>query len=160
MALAMAAAFSMTSCKSKKAVVDATEVVDPASIQEVSTATTTTNYSAPVSSYTPATTTTTNRTYDDSAARTESITTSEGTLQAYSVVVGAFGNKSNANAYRDRMKGRNYQAFLVQNARGLWRVVAYTSNDYNAVVAQRDKIRTSYASDGQGLASEAWILKQ
>lgn len=156
MALALGTALAMTSCKSSKKLTDAqATVADPAAVTEVATS----NYTTPVTAAatTPRTTTTTTPAKSNAS---EQIVASEGTLQHYNVVVGAFGKKANANNYKSTMQGRGYNAFLVQNARGLWRVVAYTTNDYNAATVKRDEIRNKYANDDPGTAPKAWILNQ
>lgn len=159
-ALLLTAAFTVTSCKSHKTVTESNStVVDPSEVTEVT-------YNAPLTTTTPATSTVTPTTapaikYNDTEARTEQITSTEGgTLQAYSVVVGAFGQKANATNYRSTMTNRGYSAFLVQNAKGLWRVVAYTTDNYNTALTKRNEIRQNYATDDKGTAPAAWILKK
>lgn len=158
-ALLLTAAFTVTSCKSHKTITGSNiEVNDPSDVRELT-------YNAPLTSSTPTTavtpTTAPTTYYNDVEARTEQITSTEGgTLQAYSVVVGAFGQKTNANNYRTKMANRGYTAFLAQNAKGLWRVVAYTSDNYNNAVTKRNEIRKKYASDDKGTAPAAWILKK
>jgi len=79
-------------------------------------------------------------------------------LKDYNVVVGSFGKKSNAENYRDTMRGRNYQAFLIQNASGLYRVVAASTDSRNAALEARDQIRATFANEDQDLCPSAWLL--
>ena len=98
---------------------------------------------------------------DDGTTRRDNVMVEDddqSLLKSYNVVVGAFGNKSNALNYKNRMISRGYAAYLVKNAGGLYRVVAYSSDDANSAVDARNTIRATYAGDGANLSSAAWIL--
>ena len=81
-----------------------------------------------------------------------------GLLKDYNVVVGAFGNKTNAENFKAKMAGRGYNAFLVQNAAGMYRVVAGGYDTREQAVQVRDNIKTTYANDDPGTCPTAWLL--
>ena len=159
MTLAAFAAFAMTSCKSsKKLAMDAqTEVVDPTALTEVTPATTT--YTTPVRTTTP-TTTTPARTNNGAETYTAVNSADQAKINNnYNVVVGAFGSKANASAYQSKMAGRGYSAFLIQNAAGLYRVIAFSSPSYDEANNAKNTLRAKYATDDPGTCPAAWILK-
>jgi len=149
MALAVLAAVSMTSCKSQKNLTDAAVVASPASeVQEVSS---------------PITYTTPKRTAPVAQAgdRQEKVKTvdpnASGLLKDYNVVVGSFGSKDNAENMVSKMNSRNYNAFLIQNESGMYRVVAGGYDTREDATAVRDDIRAKYSSE-KGTCAEAWLL--
>jgi len=76
------------------------------------------------------------------------------TIQQFNVVIGSFINKTNAVSLKERMQKQGYQAFLAQNEKGMYRVIAATfSNRTNAANA-RDAIKDKYYPDFQ----DAWLL--
>lgn len=80
--------------------------------------------------------------------RTETYTNTA--LKRYSVVVGSFSNKANAANLSNKLKGEGYESFIVQNEQGMYRVITYTNNSIDNVVAQAKKTRARFA--------DAWIL--
>jgi len=149
MALAVLAAVSMTSCKSQKNLTDAAVVASPASeVQEVSS---------------PITYTTPKRTAPVAQAgdRQEKVKTvdpnASGLLKDYNVVVGSFGSKDNAENMVAKMNSRNFNAFLIQNESGMYRVVAGGYDTREDATAVRDDIRAKYSSE-KGTCAEAWLL--
>ena len=151
MALAVVAAMSVTSCKSSKTLNQAATVAEPAAVQEVTEA-------APIAYSTPKRTAPVAQAGD----RTEKVSVvnsaDAGLLKDYNVVVGAFGNKSNAENFKNKMAGRGYNAFLVQNGTGMYRVIAGGYDTREQAVQVRDNIRTTYANDDPGTCPAAWLL--
>ena len=151
MALAVVAAMSVTSCKSSKTLNQAATVAEPAAVQEVTEA-------APIAYSTPKRTAPVAQAGD----RTEKVSVvnsaDAGLLKDYNVVVGAFGNKSNAENFKNKMAGRGYNAFLVQNGSGMYRVIAGGYDTREQAVQVRDNIRTTYANDDPGTCPAAWLL--
>ncbi len=92
----------------------------------------------------------------DAAVRTEDVTVVNGAgLQAYSVVVGAFGYKANAEGLQNRLKQAGYDAQIVYNSSAnVYRVVSSTHADKASAVQSRDAIRSSQYNP-QG---DAWLL--
>lgn len=89
---------------------------------------------------------------EDVAVRTEPLTVVDGSgLKTYSVIVGAYAKKFNADAEQQRLKAAGYDAQIAYNEeRGLYRVVASTFDDKASAVASRDQLRSKYA--------DAWLL--
>lgn len=149
MAMAIVAAMAITSCKSSKTLTEAATVAEPSQqVEEVQAISyTTPKRTAPVA---------------QPGDRQEKVTvvnsSDQGLLKDYNVVVGAFGNKANAEGYKNKMAQRGYNAFLVQNAQGLYRVVAAGFDNRADAVVCRDNIRSTYASDDAGTAPAAWLL--
>lgn len=71
-------------------------------------------------------------------------------LKAYSVVVGAFGVKANAERLQQTLRNNGYNAQLVLNERNLYRVIAATSDTKKDAAADLSRLRSQYA--------DAWIL--
>ena len=138
MAFAIVAAVAMTGCKSSKTLSDAATVASPTEeVKEVE----------PITYTTPTRTTT----------RTTPVAQA-GDRKDYNVVVGAFSNKTNADNFKAKMVSRGYNAFLVQNEAGLYRVVAGGYDTRAQAVSVRDNIRSTYANDDPGTCPAAWLL--
>ncbi len=103
----------------------------------------------------PATQTTVNN-YNNASVRTEDVTVVSGAgLQAYSVVVGSFGLKANAENLQSRLKQGGYDAQIAYNSNNnMYRVIATTYADKGQAVQSRDAIRGSQYNPN----SDAWLL--
>ncbi|GHT72300.1 cell division protein [Bacteroidia bacterium] len=75
-------------------------------------------------------------------------------LKQYSVVIGSFVNKTNAESLRDRMAAQGYNALLAQNEKGMYRVIVATFDDKDRAAAERQVIKNKFAPD----FSDAWLL--
>lgn len=109
----------------------------------------------PLTPATPATQTTVSN-VDNATVRSESVTVVDGEgLQAFSVVVGSYSLKANAEGVQSTLKAGGYNAQIVYNsAINMYRVVASTFNDKGQAVQSRDAIRGSqYNPKG-----DAWLL--
>lgn len=109
----------------------------------------------PLTPATPATQTTVSN-VDNATVRSESVTVVSGEgLQAFSVVVGSYSLKANAEGVQSTLKAGGYNAQIVYNsAINMYRVVASTFNDEGQAVQSRDAIRGSqYNPKG-----DAWLL--
>lgn len=150
MALAIVAALSMTSCRSSKTLSQAATVASPTEeVQEV----------APITYTTPKRTTTPVAQAGDRQERVTVVDSGDAALlKDYNVVVGAFSNKANAENFKNKMRQRGYNSFLVQNASGLFRVVAGGYDTREQAVSVRDNIRSTYANDDPGTCPAAWLL--
>ena len=92
-----------------------------------------------------------NQNYGDNVnVRQESVTALNGSLKAYSVIVGTFSVKANAEGLQNRLKGAGYNAVLVQNQAGMYRVAATTFDNKADAVRSRDDFRSQYP--------DAWLL--
>ena len=151
MALAIFSVLMMSGCRSSKTLTEATTVASPAEVQEVT--------NSPIVYTNPQRT---NNATAQPGDRTETVSlvnsADAALLKDYNVVVGAFGSKANAENWKSVMVGRGYQAFLVQNPNGLYRVVAGGSNNHAEAVQMRDNIKSKYANDDPGTCPAAWIL--
>lgn len=93
---------------------------------------------------------------DNATVRTEDVTVVSGAgLQAYSVVVGSFSLKANAEGMQNTLKQGGYDAQIAYNSSlNMYRVIASTNADKGAAVQSRDAIRGSqYNPKG-----DAWLL--
>ena len=88
--------------------------------------------------------------------RSESVTVVSGKgLQAYSVVVGSFSLKANAEGLQSTLKQGGYDAQIAYNPQvNMYRVIASTSDDKTSAVQSRDAIRGSKFNP----KSDAWLL--
>lgn len=100
----------------------------------------------------PATQVTTAEAVENATVRQESVTVVSGSgLSDYSVVVGSFSLRSNAEGLYNRLKSEGNNAQLVFNAeRGMYRVVAATFVSKADAVASRNQFRSTYP--------DAWLL--
>ena len=91
---------------------------------------------------------------DNEAVRQENVTLVSGAgLKNFSVVVGSFGLKANAEGLQQTLKSAGYDAQIAlnnDNNRNMYRVVASTFADKSAAVASRNELRAKYA--------DAWLL--
>ena len=106
---------------------------------------------------TPITTTPTTTTVvanDNTPVRTEDLQVVDGApLKAFSVVIGSFGVKANAEAQARTLRSSGYEARIAFNsARNMYRVVATTFANKADAVASRDQLRSKYP--------DAWLLFQ
>lgn len=97
-------------------------------------------------------TTTTRPNVDNETVRTEKVTLVDGAgLKAYSVVVGSFGVKANAQGLQGRLKAQGENAQVVYNSeRNMYRVVIATFDNKADAVNKRNNVRSTYA--------DAWLL--
>ncbi|WP_276892464.1 SPOR domain-containing protein [Hallella bergensis] len=93
---------------------------------------------------------------DNATVRTEDVTIVSGVgLQAYSVVVGSFGLKANAEGLQSTLKQGGYDAQIAYNSTlNMYRVIATTSADKAQAVQSRDALRGSQYNP----KSDAWLL--
>ena len=101
----------------------------------------------------PATQTTVVDNVDNATVRTEDVTLVSGAgLQSYSVVVGSFSLKANAEGLQNTLKSAGYDAQIAYNsARNMYSVVASTHSDKASAVASRNQFRS-------GNYPDAWLL--
>lgn len=71
-------------------------------------------------------------------------------LKRYSVVVGSFMNKANADALVVNLQGKGLDTQVVQNEQGMNRVVVFSSNSLGAAIGKAKQMRSKYPS--------AWVL--
>ena len=112
---------------------------------------------APVETQTqtqPVTETRTVDNYDNEPVRRENVSVVNGAgLKAYSVVVGSFGVKANAEGLQQRLKNAGYDAQVAYNAgNNMYRVVATTYDSKASAVQSRDQLRATY--------TDAWLLSK
>ena len=146
------AALAMTSCKSsesayKKAYekAKAQEQAQPAQTQEP------VNVVAPVETK-PVTETRVVDNVDNVQVRQEDYALVSGAgLKNFSVVVGAFSVRANAEGLQQQLKDAGYDAQIVKNeARNLYRVIAATFDSKSEAARSRNEFRAKYP--------DAWLL--
>lgn len=86
------------------------------------------------------------------SVRTENLTVVDGEgLRGYSVVVGSFSVKANAEGLQQTLKNAGYNARLAYNSeRNMYRVVASSYDDKASAVSSRNELRSQYP--------DAWLL--
>lgn len=89
---------------------------------------------------------------DNVSVRQESVSLIDGTgLKNFSVVVGSFSVKANAEGLQQTLKNAGYDAQIAfSSARSMYRVIASTYNDKESAVRSRNDLRSKYA--------DAWLL--
>jgi len=150
-------AMAFTSCKSsesayKKAYEKAKSAESAQQVQQ-------TAQTAPV--VTPVTTRPVNETRvvdnnDNVSVRQERVSLISGNgLKSYSVVVGSFGLRANAEGLQQRLRDGGYDAQIVKNeSNNMFRVVAATFDNKNDAVNSRNSIRGSQYNE----KGDAWLL--
>lgn len=110
------------------------------------------NVVAPVVTEKPANETTVVDNSDNVQVRQESVSLIDGAgLKNFSVVVGSFSLKSNADGLQQTLKNAGYNAQIVKNeARNMYRVVATTFDNKSEAAASRNELRAKY--------HDAWLL--
>ncbi|MBR5654478.1 MAG: SPOR domain-containing protein [Prevotella sp.] len=158
---AMCAAVAFTSCKSSESAYR--KAYDAALAQGGTTTTTSSssnngygdNNDIPVVTpltENPVTDTRVTDNNDNVPVRTENLSVVDGSgLRNFSVVVGSFSVKANAESLVQRLRSQGLDAQLAYNSdRGMYRVVASTYDDKSSAVASRNSLRNTYA--------DAWLL--
>jgi cell division protein FtsN len=142
----IAVAVACTGCKSNQKSMQslyeqAKEQETAAAVEEV----------APVSTVARPVSTPTVKSHD----RTERVSTLNSSdaalLKDYNVIVGSFGQLTNAEATKSKFSGRGYNSFIVRNEAGMYRVVAGGYDTRDAAESVRDAIRNTDVKD-------AWLL--
>ena len=89
---------------------------------------------------------------DNTPVRQEAVSVVDGAgLKNFSVVVGSFSVRANAEGVQQRLKSAGYQAQLAYNQeRNMYRVVASTFDSKNDAVNSRNQMRATYP--------DAWLL--
>lgn len=90
--------------------------------------------------------------YENETFRSEALTVVSGAgLKAYSVVVGSFGVKANAEGLQRTLNNAGYNAQIAYNSsRNMYRVVATTFATKGDAVNSRNQLRNQYP--------DAWLL--
>ena len=89
---------------------------------------------------------------DNTPVRQEAVSVVDGAgLKNFSVVVGSFSVRANAEGVQQRLKSAGYQAQLAYNQeRNMYRVGASTFDSKNDAVNSRNQLRATYP--------DAWLL--
>lgn len=149
---ALALAFGLGSCKSKKSAYR--QAYEQAKQREIATQESTVKavtyeepVAAPPAQVTPI------------SVRKERVSTLDGEnashLRRYSVVIGSFQNPTNARSLKERMVARGYNAVLARNEVGMMRVIVSSFDSREEAAASRDAIKARFAPE----FSDAWILE-
>ncbi len=152
MGAAVCVALSMVSCKSSESAYkkayeksqqnqpSTTQVVQQPVVQQPTTV-------APVQ------TVTTTPVQTNENTRSENLTLVSGAgLKSFSVVVGSFSIKANAENLQKKLNGAGYAAQIAMNPQGMYRVIASTFDDLNGAVQSRNTLRAQYP--------DAWLLRK
>ena len=153
---ALLVAVSFTGCKSSESAYK--KAYEKAKAQDqttVTTTTTTTENETPVVTpveTTPVTETRVQDNYDNEPVRRENVAVVNGAgLKNYSVVVGSFGVKANAEGLQGRLKSAGYDAQVAYNSgNNMYRVVASSYDSKASAVQSRNQLRATYP--------DAWLL--
>lgn len=75
-------------------------------------------------------------------------------LKMYNVVLGSFSISTNAKGLKESLVADGYNAFVVQNATGWYRVIVASFDDRESATAFRESIQQRYV----GRFNDAWLL--
>ncbi|MEG1574058.1 MAG: SPOR domain-containing protein [Bacteroidales bacterium] len=75
-------------------------------------------------------------------------------LKTFNVVLGSFSISTNASGLKDNLVADGYNAFVVQNANGWYRVIVASFDDRESAVNFRENIKQKYTDR----FSDAWLL--
>lgn len=89
---------------------------------------------------------------DNTPVRRENVDVVSGSgLKAYSVVVGSFGVRANADGLQNTLRNAGYDAQIAYNSdRNMYRVVATTHDDRSSAVSTKESLKATYP--------DAWLL--
>ena len=89
---------------------------------------------------------------DNTPVRKENVNVVSGSgLKAYSVVVGSFGVRANADGLQNTLKNAGYDAQIAYNSeRNMYRVIATTHDDRSSAVSTKESLKATYP--------DAWLL--
>ena len=76
-----------------------------------------------------------------------------GNLKQYCVVIGSFINKTNAESRKNLVQKDGYSPVIVQNEKGMYRVIVAAFDTRAEAVAKRDAIKRQYRD-----FYDAWLL--
>ncbi len=152
------AAMALTSCKSsesayKKAYEKAkAQEAEQSANQPIQSDSDSTRVVTPLQTK-PADQTTVMDNVDNATVRKENVTVVSGQgLKSFSVVVGSFSLKANAEGLQNTLKNAGYQAQVAYNSsRNMYRVIASTFDDKLSAVQSRNQFRA-------GNYPDAWLL--
>ena len=149
LSLGLCIVLALASCKSKESMYK--KAYEKAQAQEVQQPATTEPVVTPLETTTPSEST--NTEVDNASVRQENVSLVAGSgLQNFSVVVGSFSLKANAEGLYNTLKRTGYDAQIVFNSeRNMYRVVASTFVDKAGAVKSRNELRASKYPD-------AWLL--
>lgn len=149
LSLGLCIVLALASCKSKESMYK--KAYEKAQAQEVQQPATTEPVVTPLETTTPSEST--NTEVDNASVRQENVSLVTGSgLQNFSVVVGSFSLKANAEGLYNTLKNSGYDAQIVFNSeRNMYRVVASTFVDKAGAVKSRNELRASKYPD-------AWLL--
>ena len=77
-------------------------------------------------------------------------------LRNFSVVIGSFLNKTNADGLKKRMEAEGFRVALAQNDRDMYRVIVASFDEKYDAAQERDRVKAKYAPDFQ----DAWLLEK
>jgi len=77
-------------------------------------------------------------------------------LKRFSVVIGSFGNRTNAFSLKDRMINEGYNAVIAENDKGMLRVIVSSFDSKADAARSRDALKQKYAPNFQ----DAWLLER
>ncbi|MCC8147230.1 MAG: SPOR domain-containing protein [Bacteroidales bacterium] len=87
----------------------------------------------------------------------EKVTSVDGNgIKEFSVVIGSFINKTNAESLKERMTAQGYNVVLAQNERDMYRVIIATYDNKADAIYERDRVKTKFAPE----FNDAWLLQQ
>lgn len=149
LSLGLCVALALSSCKSKESMYK--KAYEKAQAQEEQTTPATEPVVTPLETTTPSQST--NTEVDNATVRQENVSLIAGSgLQNFSVVVGSFSLKANAEGLYNTLKSAGYDAQIVFNGeRNMYRVVASTFMDKAGAVKSRNELRA-------GKYPDAWLL--
>jgi cell division septation protein DedD len=89
---------------------------------------------------------------DNTPVRKENVNVVSGSgLKAYSVVVGSFGVRANADCLQNTLRNAGYDAQIAYNSeRNMYRVIATTHDDRSSAVSTKESLKATYP--------DAWLL--
>ena len=149
LSLGLCIVLALASCKSKESMYK--KAYEKAQAQEVQQPATTEPVVTPLETTTPSEST--NTEVDNASVRQENVSLVAGSgLQNFSVVVGSFSLKANAEGLASTLKSAGYDSQIVYNsARNMYRVIASTFVDKAGAVKSRNELRA-------GKYPDAWLL--
>ncbi|MBR3941015.1 MAG: SPOR domain-containing protein [Bacteroidaceae bacterium] len=152
--VALCSAFVFTSCKSKDSLYKT--AYDEARMQQENEVQAQEDEAVEIA---PVASSTTKVSKVDDSYRSEKVVLAsgvEGSLKAFSVVCGSFGQKANAETVRAELIDEGYEAIIVQSPKGLFRVVCASFDSRQEAAEARAQFKADHPNNAD--YQKAWLL--
>lgn len=153
-AVAVCSAFAVTSCKTNKSLYET--AYDEALVEQSNEGQSQQSEAVEIA---PVVSSTAKAADVDETYRTEKVVLASGnadSLKEFSVVCGSYKNKDGAERIRTELVGEGYDAIIVQNPNGLYRVICASYDSRSEAAQARARFKAAHPQNAD--YQKAWLL--